>query len=524
MTLGADELSALGYVDFQGSVVAEPVGRRKGQRALVPMFGGEGLCRRCGAPTGPQVGPIIYELSPALSPLPAVWSTVEVGLNVLCLRGDIADQVAANFDVAMVDVEWRGRRKGGRAKQLVPHVDSRPWYDPVVMAEYPMISGQIARVCPKFGTIAYLNNAFRPIKLDVIESSTEPLVCSPERFWFGRNTLMRRDMAEFIASVAKDDFDFRDLEVDGVDDGNFSPTPPPIPEGAVVYPYEVRDAPDAFRDMPPLRDRNVFVVASLFDGELLVANDLDELMEYRLKWPHWRKNDFAMGVMSCFSSDGDRYFFDEGWRTWWPNVIVKKSDEPVDAIWVLDTFRTARGHDEFVWGSRVRIQDLADVMMRGTWVRAWRELVEIGRSRDDEYARFFYGPLADPSHYVGMVDSDGMMILADSMAELQDTWLEPDNAGEGCWAIRVVFDSHGTIYAPRIVGDRVEVTPSEERLGEPQLRGLAMESLDLRGTPYHADDSTAALLNLVQAVRRNHDTIYVHRVLGRFHSDNSIVE
>ncbi|MDN6443049.1 MAG: hypothetical protein L0K30_13810, partial [Acidipropionibacterium jensenii] len=208
------------------------VGRRKGQRALVPMFGGEGLCRRGGAPTGPQVGPIIYELSPALSPLPAVWSTVEVGLNVLCLRGDIADQVAANFDVAMVDVEWRGRRKGGRAKQLVPHVDSRPWYDPVVMAEYPMISGQIARVCPKCGTIAYLNNAFRPIKLDVIESSTEPIVCSPERFWFGRNTLMRRDMAEFIASVAKDDFDFRDLEVDGVDDGNFSPTPPPIPEGA----------------------------------------------------------------------------------------------------------------------------------------------------------------------------------------------------------------------------------------------------------------------------------------------------
>ncbi|MEV6286488.1 hypothetical protein [Kribbella sp. NPDC051770] len=174
---------------------------------LDPMFGADGWCRGCGTPKGPQSGALVMQ--GRKFPTAGVWMPNWL-FDVVCLSGEVAEQVADRFAVELREV----RKPLGptSARQLIPTVTRQPWYDPAglstaVKARHakhnPNESGSQCSECSTWKWLP-IGEAEASVQLRSITSATD-VVASPEVFGDGlkafRHLLFRRSLGEFLAGT-----------------------------------------------------------------------------------------------------------------------------------------------------------------------------------------------------------------------------------------------------------------------------------------------------------------------------------
>lgn len=186
---------------------------------LTPMYGEGGWCRACGTPQVPQSGPLV--LQPRnLSP---VGAFVPYWQYVICLEQSLAEHVRA-YSVELREVEWpRGAADHSVMQIVVPTVGER-WFDPDELRERTIAAhGTDGRECQECRTWRWMPIGFSPVRILGKERLALPplrvtpsldwvdIAASPE--WFGdgwnsfRHILVRRELAELIASASPRDFE-----------------------------------------------------------------------------------------------------------------------------------------------------------------------------------------------------------------------------------------------------------------------------------------------------------------------------
>lgn len=173
-----------------------------------PMFGHDGWCRSCGTPNRAQSGPRIMQ--GRKFPDAPLWMPNWL-FDVVCLRPDIASQVARRFSVKLREV-YKPRGSDPVAMQLIAEVTFGHWYDsadlaPAVVARHTKHSGnQAGSKCPACLTWKWLpiSEGEAPARAGSLIADTD-VIASPEVFGDGlksfHHLLFRRPLGQFLADA-----------------------------------------------------------------------------------------------------------------------------------------------------------------------------------------------------------------------------------------------------------------------------------------------------------------------------------
>jgi len=185
---------------------------------LTPMFGEDGWCHACGVPRHAQTGSLIlqrkrFKVHGAWMPY---WQ-----YDALCLEAGLADEIARNFRVDLVDVAWHATAAGEARQIVAPPVGDR-WFDPdQLRARLTARHGTPGSECAECGVWRWMPLGFAPVPpltlevlpplVPVAEFEGRDVVASPE--WFGdgrsafRQILVRRELAAIIVPASPRDFE-----------------------------------------------------------------------------------------------------------------------------------------------------------------------------------------------------------------------------------------------------------------------------------------------------------------------------
>lgn len=173
------------------------------------MFGEDGWCRSCGVPKGPQTGSIVLQRKGMK--VEGAW-VPNWRFDAICLERAIAEEAAARFKLDLLRVEWHGAPPGDGQQIVVPTVGNA-WFDPHELREKVIERhGTAGATCPECGTWRWMPLSFDdlpPLRISPKLGDVD-IAASPE--WFGdgrkafRQILVRRELAEFIATASPRDF------------------------------------------------------------------------------------------------------------------------------------------------------------------------------------------------------------------------------------------------------------------------------------------------------------------------------
>jgi hypothetical protein len=179
---------------------------------LGPMFGDDGWCHTCGMPLRTQQGPLTLRRS-GLTPLTGAW-VPNWRFDAVCLEGSLADDVRARgFFLDLREVAWQGSVPGPASQIVAPSV-GQAWFNLDELRQRAEDRHGVAgATCIDCGTWRWMPMAFGllPAVAPDVLSATEDVIASPE--WFGdgcqsyRQILVRRELAELIASASPRDFE-----------------------------------------------------------------------------------------------------------------------------------------------------------------------------------------------------------------------------------------------------------------------------------------------------------------------------
>lgn len=177
---------------------------------LDPMFGTDGWCHSCGIPLRDQCGPLTLKRA-SLAPLVGGW-VPNWRFDTVCLESSIAARVVERFRVQLRDVQWKGEPPGAAKQIVIPTVGSA-WFDSQklheIAADRHGTAGAKCAVCGIWRWMPLTYGLLPPVTPEVLQTDWDT-IASPE--WFGdghqsfRQVLVRRELAEFIASASPKDF------------------------------------------------------------------------------------------------------------------------------------------------------------------------------------------------------------------------------------------------------------------------------------------------------------------------------
>lgn len=140
--------------------------------------------------------------------------------DAVCLDDETAGKVAAQFEVKLLEVQWRGKDAGRACQIVVPSIGSN-WFDVKELdVRVKSVHGQSGAACAECQTWRWLPLDFSeapPVVADPKSWAPYDVVASPE--WFGdgwqafRQILYKRELAELIASASPRDFRVGTVEV-----------------------------------------------------------------------------------------------------------------------------------------------------------------------------------------------------------------------------------------------------------------------------------------------------------------------
>lgn len=191
---------------------------------LAPMFGEGGWCQACGTPLREQSGPLMLQrrhLTCAGAWVP-YWQ-----YDLICLERSLAEQVAARFDVQLREVGWP-KTPAGEAMQIIIPTVGEAWFDPTELEQRTIEAhGTPGARCDSCGLWRWMPLGFYPVPpmqsvvLPPLQVTPDTaldnvhIAASPERFGDGFNTfrqiLVRRELAELIATASPRDFTIHEL-------------------------------------------------------------------------------------------------------------------------------------------------------------------------------------------------------------------------------------------------------------------------------------------------------------------------
>lgn len=154
------------------------------------MYGEDGWCHFCGVPCHAQTGSLIlqrksFKVHGAWMPY---WQ-----YDAICIEAGLADELAQNFRVDLIDLEWHATSPG-KARQIIAPPIGDGWFDPDqlrarLIARHRMAGAECAecgvwRWMPLgFAPVPPLTSEVLPPVVDVPAFEDHDVVASPE--WFG---------------------------------------------------------------------------------------------------------------------------------------------------------------------------------------------------------------------------------------------------------------------------------------------------------------------------------------------------
>ena len=182
-------------------------------RGLDPMYGPDGWCHSCGTPCSEQGGRLRLRRAD-LSPVPPAW-VPNWRFDTICLEGSVAARLGRDFRIKLREVEWEGHDPGA-AMQIVIPTGSSPWFDPEELRERAEerhgVDGASCTLCGTWRWMPLTFGLLPPLRAED-DWTAYDAIASPE--WFGdgcqssRQILLRRSLAEVIASLSPKDFEVR---------------------------------------------------------------------------------------------------------------------------------------------------------------------------------------------------------------------------------------------------------------------------------------------------------------------------
>jgi hypothetical protein len=178
------------------------------------MFGEDGWCHSCGVPKHEQTGSIV--LQPKGLKVEGAW-VPNWQFDVYCLAQAHARVAVERFEVSLRPV-MSPEGQMIKANQVTVRSSPKPWFDPAVLTtRIEPVHGMAYETCSDC-----LVTRWMPVGMDTLPRPTDSIfaeepavVASPE--WFGagkqsfRQILWRRDVADYLVSVAPKDFRVQEI-------------------------------------------------------------------------------------------------------------------------------------------------------------------------------------------------------------------------------------------------------------------------------------------------------------------------
>ena len=180
------------------------------------MYGEDGWCRSCGTPLRNQSGPLVIQGSKF--PTADVWMPNWL-FDTVCISADIAEEVARDFRVDLVEVH-NPRQGVTGVRQVRAGPTASPWYTKKHLSravrerhgqDYGRTTGSTCRSCGRWKWLPIAED-WAPVQASALTPDAD-VVASPEIFGDGlksfRHLLFRRPLAELLHSKAKRNWDLR---------------------------------------------------------------------------------------------------------------------------------------------------------------------------------------------------------------------------------------------------------------------------------------------------------------------------
>jgi hypothetical protein len=186
---------------------------------LDPMFGEDGWCRSCGTPLREQCGPLTLQRKGLAKPEGA-W-VPNWRFDTFCLAEPIVGGVRSDFVVDLREVAWTGKGGGTATQIVVPTTEAR-WFDPnEVRTRTIARHGTDGAQCTECGVWRWMPMTLGSLPPLESDPSWEPRDAIASSEWFGdgkqsfRQVLVRRALADYIASASPRDFKVNDVMFGG---------------------------------------------------------------------------------------------------------------------------------------------------------------------------------------------------------------------------------------------------------------------------------------------------------------------
>lgn len=181
------------------------------------MYGEDGWCRSCGVPQRPQCGSLVLQRK-GFKVVEGAW-VPNWQFDAICMEHSLNAEVVARFDVDVMPVEWHGAAPAQAAQIVAPTIGDA-WFDETELQEAAIAQhGSAGARCADCGVWRWMPLAFEalpPLRIALPLDGLD-VVASPE--WFGdgwnayRQVLVRRELAEVLASVSPRDFKINEVKV-----------------------------------------------------------------------------------------------------------------------------------------------------------------------------------------------------------------------------------------------------------------------------------------------------------------------
>lgn len=182
----------------------------RGFLGLTPMFGEDGWCRGCGVPQRPQSGSIVLQRKSMK--VHGGWVPYWQ-YDVICVEASVAAVAASRFDLDLRRVEWHASSPGDANQIVVPTI-GESWFDSDELRdraiEHYGVPGAKCSDCGIWRWMPLIFGTLPPLRITPALGEVD-VAASPE--WFGdgwkafRQMLVRRELAEFLASASPRDFE-----------------------------------------------------------------------------------------------------------------------------------------------------------------------------------------------------------------------------------------------------------------------------------------------------------------------------
>jgi hypothetical protein len=178
------------------------------------MFGEDGWCRACGVPKVPQGGSIVLQRKGIK--VEGAW-VPNWRYDVICLEQSLSEDLSSRFELELLPVEWSGMSAGDAVQVVIPSI-GESWFDHGELCERMIARHGVAgAACPECGVWRWMPMGFDqlpPLRISP-DLGDAAIAASPE--WFGdgwkafRQILVRRDLAELLATASPRDFKLQEV-------------------------------------------------------------------------------------------------------------------------------------------------------------------------------------------------------------------------------------------------------------------------------------------------------------------------